>query len=53
MGARLEALVASHQQCRKAFYQAPSPRLGNCLRQLEASIKYERRSQAKAKGITS
>lgn len=41
---RLEQLLASYAQCRKAWFQAPSIRLGNCLRQLEASIKYERRA---------
>lgn len=37
---RLQTLLDQHEQCRRAFLQAPSPRLGAALRQIEASIKY-------------
>lgn len=37
---RLQVDLDQHAQCRRAFLQDPGPRLGNALRQLEASIKY-------------
>lgn len=40
---RLQDLRRQHEQCRKAFVQNPTPRLGSALKQLEASIKYEER----------
>jgi hypothetical protein len=42
---RMLTLMAQHEQCRKAFAQNPTPRLGNCLKAIEASIKYERRAK--------
>ena len=42
---KLKELLAAYEQCKKAFFQNPSPRLGNCLKSLEASIKYERKSK--------
>jgi len=40
---RMLTLLAQHQQCKAAFFQNPTPRLGNCLKAIEASIKYEKR----------
>lgn len=38
---RLQTLIDQHEQCRRAFLQAPSPRLGKALVQLESSLRYE------------
>ena len=38
----LQIDMAHYEQCKRAFYQAPSPRLGAALRQLEASIEYRK-----------
>lgn len=46
---KLQVDVDQHAQCRRAFLQAPSPRLGAALRQLEASIKY-RQALCRKKG---
>lgn len=46
---RLQIDIDQHAQCRRAFMQAPSPRLGAALRQLEASIKY-RQALCRKKG---
>lgn len=35
-------LQSQLDQCRRAFFQSPSPRLGQALKQLEASIKWEK-----------
>ena len=39
----LDKLCQDYQRCRKAFFQAPSPRLGSAIRQLESKIRYEER----------
>lgn len=47
---KLQVDIDQHAQCRRAFLQAPSPRLGAALRQLEASIKY-RQAMCRKKGF--
>lgn len=47
---RLQVDIDQHAQCRRAFLQDPSPRLGAALRQLEASIKY-RTAMCRKKGF--
>lgn len=42
---RMLTLLSQHQQCKAAFLQNPTPRLGNALKAIEASIKYERKSK--------
>lgn len=46
---KLQVDLDQHDQCRRAFLQNPSPRLGAALRQLEASIKY-RQALCRKKG---
>lgn len=46
---KLQVDIDQHAQCRRAFLQSPSPRLGAALRQLEASIKH-RTNICKKKG---
>jgi hypothetical protein len=45
---RMLTLLAQHEQCKKAFLQNPTPRLGNCLKAIEASLKYEKRVSKRA-----
>jgi len=40
---RMLTLLSQHEQCKAAFFQNPTPRLGNCLKAIEASINYERK----------
>jgi hypothetical protein len=40
---RYATLLDQHEQCRRAFMQAPSPRLGAALEQIEREISRERR----------
>jgi len=42
---RVLTLTAQHEQCKKAFFQNPTPRLGSALKAIEASLKYERSSK--------
>jgi hypothetical protein len=44
---RFLTLLAQHDQCKKAFLQAPTPRLGSALKQIEATIKSEKAWRAK------
>jgi hypothetical protein len=44
---RFMTLLKQHEQCRAAFLQNPTPRLGSVLKQIEASIKYEKADRAK------
>jgi hypothetical protein len=44
---RLQIDLDQHEQCRKAFMQAPSPRLGKALHQLEASIRHQQQALKK------
>lgn len=46
---KLQVDLDQRDQCRRAFLQNPSPRLGAALRQLEASIKY-RQALCRKKG---
>lgn len=50
--ARYQTLLDQHAQCRRAFAQAPSPRLGKALVQLEADLKREHKDLARKHGIT-
>ena len=40
---RYQTLLDQHEQCRRAFMQDPTPRLGAALKQLETSITNEKR----------
>lgn len=46
---RLQVDMDHHDQCRRAFLQAPSPRLGKALQQLEAAIS-RRQAMLRKKG---
>jgi len=41
--ARLALLEAQHAQCKRAWFQDPTPRLGTALKQLEAALKYAKK----------
>lgn len=44
---RFATLLDQHEQCRRAFLQAPTPRLGKALTQIERALPYERKVLAR------
>jgi hypothetical protein len=45
--ARMQTLLDQHEQCKRAFFQDPCPRLGRALESLETAIANEKRYLAR------